>query len=267
MGGFGNVPDFTGTFSSQLGNGSWDLPPDPAWNPGSGIPALSTPAMPANPQGAEPAPVDARQQKISDQIETSNALSVASTIMAIGGALSSAIGAFYSAKSAKNQLKAQESALNYQREIANINSRLAEAHAQMVTMSGQRQIGAMTARYGQARGQNRASLAARGVQAGVGSARDIEATQEYQKQVDVYTMNINTVLAANAARQQSTQYKMQSIMLGGQAKGVSNMRGGMTEWAAPATSLLGSAGQLLSGYAQDYRNRAYFERMMGGGQA
>jgi hypothetical protein len=202
-------------------------------------------------------------QGIQDQMAQANSLSRAGAIASIIGSLTSAVGAFYGARAAKEQLKSQESALAYQQEIASINARLAENNAQQILEAGNRQIGALAARYTQVQGQNRASLAARGVQAGVGSARDIEATQEYQKQVDVFTMRINTVLQANAARQQRTQYQMQQTMMGGQQGALAAARQGIQPWAAPAATLLGSAGQLASSYAQDMRNRAYYEYMMG----
>ena len=120
-------------------------------------------------------------------------------MLSIFGALNSALGSFYSAKSQQYQLKGAAMNADFQQSMANLNARAAERQAQAIIEAGQREIGRYTMQAGAAKASANASQAARGIQAGVGSAAEISASQDYIKAVDVMTMDVNTARQAAAA--------------------------------------------------------------------
>lgn len=177
----------------------------------------------------------------------------AGAILGIGAALSSAIGSFYSAKSARYQLKAQESALRFRSEMSNINARMAENQAQQIMESSRQQMSLAALNYSQQQAAARVSTAARGVQAGVGSAAEVATSQEYLKRRALYTMDINAVRQAGAARMQRANILTEQSMLNIQAEQARAMRSGISPELAAGSTLLGSTGQLMYQYGRGLR--------------
>lgn len=173
------------------------------------------------------------------------------------GAITSALGAYYAADAQKYQLKAQASALDFQKEIAKRNASMAEQQAESLLAAGNKEIGRYTAAAGQAAAQERNRLGARGIQAGVGSASEVAASNDLAKQVDVLTMRSNTLRQAAAARTQAGNYQAQATAYGASAANARTSAGSISTWIGPTASLLGSAGMLGIEWArtQDYRRR------------
>ena len=177
----------------------------------------------------------------------------AGAILGVGAALSSAIGSFYSAKSARYQLKAQESALRFRSEMSNINARMAENQAQQIMQSSRQQMSMAALNYSQQQAAERVSMAARGVQAGVGSVAEVAASQEYLKRRALYTMDINAVRQAGAVRMQRANILAEQSMMNVQAEQARAMRSGISPGLAAGSTLLGSAGQLMYQYGRGLR--------------
>lgn len=165
-------------------------------------------------------------------------------IFSIGGALTGAIGGFFQAQTQQNQLKSQAMSLEFQSKMAEINARQAEFGAENIMQAGERQAGAVSLKSGQAKGAARASLAARGVQLGEGSAAELIGTNDLMKEIDMLTINSNTVRAAENARTQSVNYQNQASLLSVSSHNVYASANSISPMAAGFTSLLGSASSI-----------------------
>ena len=174
-------------------------------------------------------------------------------ILSIGGAINGAIGGFFQAQSQANQLKSQAMTLDFQSKMADINSRMAEFGAENIMQAGERQAGAFSLRSGQAKGSARASMAARGVQLGEGSAAELIATHDTMKEIDMLTINANTVKAAEASRTQSVNYSNQASLLGVSSYNAYASANSISPFTAGITSLMGSAASIGNSWFLDKR--------------
>lgn len=174
----------------------------------------------------------------SSSSTSSSSMGSAATILAVAGAISSAIGAFYAADLAKIQAESVASSLEYQAAIAEINAQVAEMNAQQAMYARDRQIGMVTMKYGQMKSESRASMAARGVTLGAGSAQEVVATTELMKDVDVITINANAVREAEAARMQKVGFQTESLMSGTHADMTRVQADAISPWADVSSSLL-----------------------------
>lgn len=178
-------------------------------------------------------------------------------ILAVAGMATSAIGAYYAAKTQQYQLESQALNMDFQKSMSELNAKNAEFTAQTILESGQRQIGAVTMRAGNVKGAARASMAARGIQAGVGSAADVIATTDLMKEVDVNTINARSVQAAEAQRMAAVNSQNQAMMAGVSADNARMSASTINPFMATTGSLLGSASTVASAYYQDKRMAAY----------
>lgn len=216
--------------------------------------------------------------------ETMQSIGKVAPLMQIAGMATQAIGSYYGAKIQQEQFKAQASNMRYQsqsqsmtlqfqKDLATINAGLAEADAQQILLAGEREAGQISRRYGRAKSSNRASMAARGVQLGVGSAAEVEASIDLAKEQDMLTINANRVRAAESARMQRTNYQTQALMSGVSAANVAgagamsatnleSSAGSISPFGGAFTSLLGNAGAVANTWYRDnqlaelLRNRA-----------
>jgi len=164
------------------------------------------------------------------------------------GAINSAIGSYYSVKTAQYQADSQALTLEYQASIANLNARIAEQNAQQALLAGERQIGAVTMAYGQKKASARASMAARGVTLGVGSAQEIIASTDIMKEVDALTINANAVRTAEAARMQKVSYQNESLLAGTNANIASSASSVMMPWVSFGTTLTSGSAKVADSW-------------------
>lgn len=150
------------------------------------------------------------------------------------GMLNSAIGSFYSAKSTKLALQTQAN-------IAAINARLSENTAQSALAAGQSQVAAQTLRAGQLKSSQRASMAANGIDLGVGSAAETLASTDVMKDIDKNTIEANAISSAWGYRTQGVSYVNDALAKSVTADAVSPIGSGFT-------SMLGGAGQVASAW-------------------
>jgi len=174
-------------------------------------------------------------------------------IMSIFGAANSAIGTFYQAKSAQNQLKSQALNQQFQSEMSAINAKSAEFGAQQSLLSSERQIGRYTMAAGQAKSSAKASMAARGIQGGVGSAAEVVGSMDLIKEIDRMTMSANSVRQAEAIRNQAMNYRNQSVMSGLSADNLNTTAGTISPGMGLGTSLLTSAADIGQNWARNNR--------------
>lgn len=217
--------------------------------------------------------IDNLNTYLTPSTETMQTIGKVAPLMQIAGMASSAIGSYYGAKIQQEQLKAQASSLRYQsqsqsmtlqfqKDLATINAGLAENDAQQILLAGEREAGQISRRYGRAKSSNRASMAARGIQLGEGSAAEVEASIDLAKETDMLTINANRVRAAESARMQRTNYMTQAMMSGVSAANVAGagaISAGNLEASASSispfvnmsTSLLGNASAVLNTWYRD----------------
>lgn len=187
-------------------------------------------------------------------------MAVSSVVMMGAGMASSAIGAYSSAKG-------QQSQMQYQAAMGKINAAMAESdasllelnasisdtQAKMAIASGQREEQNLRLKSGQLKGRQRASLAAGGVDLGVGSAAKVLATTDYMTEVDAGEIRANAARAAFGYKVQQTNQKFAAMSA--RAQGVTYQAGsafasasasGISPMGAVTTSLLGSAGSVAT---------------------
>lgn len=161
-------------------------------------------------------------------------LASASLLGQIGGAASSGIGSYFGAATQKITLQGQAA-------IADSNARMAELAAQSVLLQGQRQAGAVTLRAGQLKSSQRAAMAANGVDLGVGSAAELQASTDVMKEIDKDTVEANAVLNAWGYRTQAVNFQNEALSKRAAAKAISPAM-------AAGSSLLGSAGSVAGSW-------------------
>lgn len=191
---------------------------------------------------------------------TTTALSSLGAFSAGAGLVTSVIGAYYGAQAARDQGKSQALALEFQQTLANINARAAEIDAQGILRESQRQMGRTDLQYRALARAAQARLAARGVQAGVGSAGEIRASIEYARQSDRVSITTSGVRAANAARMQAVNARNQAIAAG---VGASNLRIGaqsINPGFAGGSALLQGLGGLAGTVARTRRADLRYNR-------
>jgi hypothetical protein len=127
------------------------------------------------------------------------------SIMSVFGAVNSAIGSFYAADSQKTQLKMQAQNQRFQAQMSAINARGAEMQAQQSLLAGERAIGQYTMGAGQRRASATASMAARGIQGGVGSAEHAQAPLTLRRAEGLKFWNLGErYLTTSATRAQAS---------------------------------------------------------------
>lgn len=187
-------------------------------------------------------------------------LLVAGPIMAIFGAVNSAIGSYYGAVNQKNQLEMQAQNQRFAAEMSRINQRGAAFTATQIGRAGQQQIGRYTMGAGQQRASARAGLAARGATLGAGTAGEIIGSMDVIKAIDVLSMDAATVRAQEAAKLQAFNLGTQAMMSDISARNIQATAGTIYPGLQLGTSLLGSAADIGSTWA---RNRRIEELLAG----
>jgi hypothetical protein len=130
--------------------------------------------------------------------------------------------------------KASKAAYEQQAQVARNNAQLAEWQAQDALTRGQRAASAVRMKGAQLKGTQRATMAANGVDLGVGSALRILADTDYLAGMDAGTALDNAAREAWAIRNQAAGFTAESNLLQSRADAEK-------PWMAAATSLLGSA--------------------------
>lgn len=172
-------------------------------------------------------------------------------IFAIGGAIQGAIGSYFNAKSQALQLESQSSSLAFQADMSRLNAVQAEFTAQQIMRAGNLKQGQVSLRAGKIKSSQRASLAARGIDLGVGSAVETIATTDLMKEIDMLTVNSETVRSAEAARLQRQNYLTQAAIQDVSSENVMASSRTISPAMAATTSLLGSASSVANAWYQD----------------
>lgn len=178
----------------------------------------------------------------------------------IAGGLVSAVNNFAEVRSEQYRQESQALSQDLQESLSARNARNAEMDAQAIMESSRREAGRVAQQYGQVKAGVRASTAGRGIQMGVGSAAEVQASIESSKQEDVYAINSNAVRAANAARTQAVNERIAGSMARVSAANMRGTAGSLDPYSAAGTSLLMSASGISQQWLarERYRNRARY---------
>jgi len=227
----------------------------------------------------------------------SNGFAAAAPYLMALGAIQSAVGTYYQAQTAKYQMQmqgitqsfqlgmqginAESSAANleFNANMADLTAKQMENQAQWTMLAGQRQIGQLTLRAGKIKSSQRASQAARGIVAGVGSAAEEIATTDLSKEMDAITINVNATRAAESARVQKVNFENQSMIARVSAKSAreagkyytgsasiasnyySSMSDAVNPWMSATTSLAGSGASIMQTIYRDQKFADYLSAL------
>jgi hypothetical protein len=150
-------------------------------------------------------------------------------------------GAVQQAGAARNSAALQKATLQSQARLSEINAGMSELGAQSALQQGNAETARLTIGAGQLKGRQRAAMAANGVDLGVGSAAEVQASSEILKNIDVDTIRANAQRSAWGQRVEALNYRTDAAMKRAGASGISP---GM----AYASSLLGSATQVAGSW-------------------
>lgn len=159
---------------------------------------------------------------------------ISAVALSASGAVSGAVGSYWSAKNNQITLEGQAA-------IADTNARIAELGAHQELIRGQHEVARVTLAAGQLKGRQRVALAANGVDLGVGSAAEIQASTDLMKEIDKNTAHANAVRSAWGYRTQGMNYQAEATVKRGAAGGISP---GLTAFG----SMLGGAGQVAGSW-------------------
>mgnify|MGYP003108493443 FL=1 len=142
------------------------------------------------------------------------ALDKLSVVSGVAGVFSGAYGAFAAARSERLKTKSLALSLQHKKDMKLFNIRQKEAQAQWLERVFQQQYQAKTIRQGNQRSKAKTSFAARGIQMGVGSTKDVFVSSEILATIDKLTMNSNKVRAVENKRLEGVGLGIQANMLG-----------------------------------------------------
>ena len=182
--------------------------------------------------------------KTPNPMQISRTMKTAGALTSILGGVNSAIGSYFAAKSAQYQERSQASSYAFQADMASLNASRAEITAQSIQEAGKNQVASYTMQAGAQKASATASMAARGIALGVGSAATVAASMDVQKDLNVLAINSNTTRRAWAARMQGTDYANQALMARTNAANALDSANSITPVFGAANTLLGSAAHL-----------------------
>jgi hypothetical protein len=157
-----------------------------------------------------------------------------SSIASFGGMAMSTMGAYSNSRASKAALEAQA-------QVAANNRQIAQWQADDALKRGDRAVSRSRMRTNQIKGTQRASMAANGVDLGVGSALNILVDTEYFGEVDAGTIKDNAAKEAWALRNQAANFGSESELMRSRADAEK-------PWMAAGTSLLTSAGRVAGSW-------------------
>lgn len=172
---------------------------------------------------------------------------------AIFGQLSSAYAGFHSVQMGQIEAKSQASAQAFRGRMLAFDRRAAERQAESLLEQGQSEIANLTLAGGQRRAEIEAGNAARGIESGVGSAAEVQASERLIEQIDTYHINLASVRAANAARADAVATDNEALFARTSAR---NLRRS-ARYAHPEAALVGGIGSAaLNTYALSQYRRS-----------
>ena len=172
------------------------------------------------------------------------------TVMSAGSFIPGMVGGYFESKFKQNQLKSQALEFEHQQYMQKINAKSIESQAQHIARQYNKQMLVKSMSQRISKGQRRASMAARGGVAGVGSNRDAMLSQEILDEIDRLTINVNKVKAVGNMRLQGVQANIQADMLGVSAGNMFANASAVSPFLNMSSSLLTGSGNAALAFAR-----------------
>ena len=103
------------------------------------------------------------------------------------------------------------------------------------------QVGAVSLNAGRMKSAQRAAMAANGIDLGVGSAAELQASTDIMKEIDMATIEANAMRSAFGYRSQAMNFENEALAKRATA-------GAISPFGSMASSLLGSAGSVAGSW-------------------
>jgi len=179
----------------------------------------------------------------------------AGLVLGAAGSVMGAIGTYQTLLGQRHALKSEALADEFRATQSAIQARAAEQEAQQILRAGKLEAAYRGLVEAQDIGATRAGAAARGVQVGTGSAREIEQSQRLAAALDKRTLRTNAERAAASARERKANAQADSILARASAANRRTTAGTVNPALGAAGSALGSSASLLAQWNSYYGRR------------
>ena len=164
----------------------------------------------------------------------------------IGGTVTGIIGSYFASEAEKYKTKSMALQLEHKRDMMLFNASMKESQAQHLNRVYNQRSQAKTLGFGKSRGTSRALMAARGIQMGVGSTKDVFVSNRVMQELDMITMNSNKVRAVENKRLEGVGLGIKANMLGLSADNMLASASNINPWMNMSSSLLTGTSTLIS---------------------
>lgn len=167
-------------------------------------------------------------------------------ISGAAGVLTGAIGAFAGASAEKFKTKSLALQLKHQEDMMRFNIRQNESQAQWLNQVYNKKIQMQTLRQGNRKSTAKASFAARGIQMGVGSTKDVFVSSEVLNTIENLTINSNKVRAITNKRLQGVGMEIKADMMGLSASNMLASAGSISPFMNMTSSFMAGSSNFIS---------------------
>ena len=193
---------------------------------------------------------------LNDKIDTRSTLGNTfwniGAVAAIGGSVIASIGAYATAQGQEAQLKSGAMTEDHQAVMDDLGAQQARLAAQSVVAEGRRARGRYGLRAAQEQASQRASAAARGIQGGVGSAAEVQASLKFAQTVDELTIDANTLRQRQALERQELSLRNRAEMRRVSAENMRRSASTISPGLAAATQALRGLASTTGSFARRY---------------
>lgn len=153
--------------------------------------------------------------------------SMSGSQMALAGAsIFSSVASMFSAWSAS---KTEKKLYAIQAKMQALQAQAAKNQAEDILRAGNQKVAAITYQAGQAKASSKVSMAASGVRVGTGSSKEVLATHDIVKEMQVNQTIANTIAQSYGAKRQAVNASNKALAIEAQGQGIS-------PWAAALNS-------------------------------
>ncbi len=175
-------------------------------------------------------------------------------IAQIGGSIISSIGAYAGAEAQQAQLISGAMTDEHRAVMADLGAAQAQMAADSLVLEGRKARAEVGLRAAQEQGSDRASAAARGVQGGVGSAADVQASLRLVQEIEQRNVDSQTLRQKQALERESLSRRNTARQLRVSAQNRRDTASALNPAFAAFTSALQGAGAVAGTFARRHNN-------------
>tara|TARA_R100000152_G_C6763325_1_gene187738 strand:- start:983 stop:1606 length:624 start_codon:yes stop_codon:yes gene_type:complete len=180
------------------------------------------------------------------------ALDKLSVVSGITGLALGGLQAYFGAKTERYKTKSLALNLEHQRDMTLFNKRQVESQAEWIQRVFNRQYQAKTLEQGNRESTARTSFAARGIQMGVGSTRDVFVSSKTLATIDRLTMNSNKIRARENKKLEAVGLGIKSDMLGVSASAMWSTASSIDPFMNMTSTLISGTSNLLNNLPESF---------------